>query len=217
MLASYQQALICSSGSITTPLFFLIHGPVTSPSPCFSLELTALPPSPGPCITSYYELPKWSLPNSLTPVCTSHSPSFMQQFIPVSPCLASFLLDCLHRLPTCSSCAQISLLLWHTNTMPLEKGLSAPTLRTTNCSQGALCMVSPPHTEGEAMLSKGRLRNISSKLYINRRDSSEHVLTNFSKSYNLHEKGKRYIHWQKPTSSQQILKPYFKANIKIRI
>lgn len=55
--------------------------------------------------------------------------------------------------------------------------------------------------KGGTMLSQGRIRSISLKLYINIRDSSECVLTAIFRRLticpNLQEKGKKYIHWQK--------------------
>lgn len=125
MLTPYQRALICSSGSIATSLFFLIHGPSTSPSLCFSLELTVLPPSPRPCSTSHHELPKRSLPSTVphwfvSAICPPPR-SNLSQFLLAEPhshqtvCTGSLL-----------AVLDASLMLSHPNTIPLEKGFSQP-------------------------------------------------------------------------------------------
>lgn len=105
------------------------------------------------------------------------------------------------RLPACSSCAQASLMLSHGGSIT-EMLFSVP---VTGASWTALRDLLPgqpsAQTKGGNMLSKDRIRNISLKLYINIRDSSECVLTAIFQRLticpNLPEKGKKYIHWQK--------------------
>lgn len=121
------------------------------------------------------------------------------------------------RLPACSSCAQASLMLSHGGSIT-EMLFSFP---VTGASWTALRDLVPcqpsAQTKGRNMLSKYRIRNISWKLYINITDSNECVLSAIFQTLticpNLHEKGKKYVHWQN-TFSHRVLNPWVKSNIK---
>lgn len=178
-----------------------------------------------------------------TLVCISHSPSSMQQFIPVfsspkphfyqivctSPLLSYHfdthstqpfpppqqcctwvvgesrrkgLVERWDKLLACSSCAQASLLLSHGGSIT-EMLLSAPVIGASWTALKDLLPGQPSaQIKGGNVLSKDRIRNISLELRINTRDSSECVLTAIFQRLticpNLHKKGKKYIHWQKP-------------------
>lgn len=106
------------------------------------------------------------------------------------------------RLPACSSCTQASLLLSHGGCIT-EMLLSVPVIGASWTALKDLLPGQPSaQINGGNMLSKDRIRNISLELCINTRDSSECVLTAIFRRLticpNLHKKGKKYIHWQKP-------------------
>lgn len=164
-------------------LFFPIHGPATHCSLCFSLELTALPPSPRPCTTSYHELPKWPPPNTV-PLCitclqAAIYPSFsLFNLIPIRLFAQAPHLQFL--------CPNLIAAVTPQHNPIRERLLSLPALRATNCSQGpAAWPALHTHTGWDYALQRQNQKHELKIIYQQKRLQWKCANCNFSNAYNL--------------------------------